>query len=411
MTTSKRRLLLLSYAFPPATAPEAMLSAKRAGNVPGWPADVICAAPFHPGMGNDQDMAAYAESRFGRVVRLSPAVRLPLHRLGVLAHLPDPMRLLNGQALRRATALHREAPFDAVLTWSTYYSVHLVGLALQRRLGLPWLAHMSDPWVDNPFVSYGGIAGAVNRRLERMVIERADRVLMTTPETVDLVMAKYPPGWRERVVVIPHGYEPQLYSGARPAAVHGRRLVLRYLGNFYGIRTPEPLFAALKIALELEPRAFADVVVEIFGKLDAGMDRTPLARSLPEGFVRVMPSVGYRQSLELMETADLLLIVDAPARLSVFLPSKLVDYLGAGRPIVSLTPPGASRRVTEEAGFWAASPDDPEAAARALLDALAAIRAGQAAARCDESYSVAATGRRLAEVLENVMGSRLASGG
>ena len=58
---------------------------------------------------------------------------------------------------------------------------------------------------------------------------------------------------------------------------------------------------------------------------------------------------------ELMETADLLLIVDAPARLSVFLPSKLVDYLGARRPILSLTPEGAARRVTREAGFWAAS--------------------------------------------------------
>ena len=47
---SSARLLLLSYAFPPATAPEAMLSAKRAGNLPGWDVEVIAAAPFHPGM-------------------------------------------------------------------------------------------------------------------------------------------------------------------------------------------------------------------------------------------------------------------------------------------------------------------------------------------------------------------------
>lgn len=380
-----------------------MLSAKRAGNISGWEAEAICAAPFHPGMGNDQDMAAYAEARFSRVERLAPAVRLPLHRLGKLAHLPDTMRVLNGQALRRAIARHREAPFDAVLTWSTYHSVHLVGLSLKRRLGLPWLAHMSDPWVDNPFVNHSGLAGAVNRRLERKVIEAADRLLLTTPETVDLVMAKYPETWRQRVVVIPHGFEPALYSSSTPPPLEGRPLVLRYLGNFYGIRTPEPLFAALRVALERAPDALAGVVVEIVGKLDPGMADTALARSLPNGLVRVMPPVGYRRSLELMETADLLLIVDAPARLSVFLPSKLVDYLGAGRPIVSLTPQGASRRVTLDAGFWAAPPEDPEASAEALLVAIAALRGGAAVSRSNDDYSVASTGRQLAEVLQSVV--------
>ena len=32
---------------------------------------------------------------------------------------------------------------------------------------MPWLAHMSDPWVDNPFVTYGALSGALNRSLER----------------------------------------------------------------------------------------------------------------------------------------------------------------------------------------------------------------------------------------------------
>lgn len=403
-----QRLLLMSYAFPPATAPEAMLSAKRAGNIPGWKSDVICAAPFHPGMGNDPDMAEYAAARFGRIERLAPAVRLPLHRLGALAHLPDAMRVLNGQAVRRAVAMHRDKPFDAVLSWSTYHSVHLAALAVKRKIGLPWLAHLSDPWVDNAFVRYGAFTAAVNRRLERSVMAAADRILFTTPETVGLVMAKYPPAWRERTIVIPHGYEPALYSRASPAPLQGRPLMLRYLGNFYGVRSPEPLLGALHAVLRREAGKLDGVTVEIVGRLDPGMADTPLARSLPQGLVRVVPPVGYRQSLELMETADLLLIVDAPAQLSVFLPSKLVDYLGARRPILSLTPPGAARRVTLEAGYWAASPDDPEAAAAALLAALAAVRTGARPGDAVEAYSVGATGRVLADVLADLLASRSA---
>ena len=399
----KPRLLLLSYAFPPATAPEAMLSAKRAANLDGWDVEVIAAAPFHPGHGNDADMAAWVEQRFAAIHRMTPAVRLPFHRLGTLAHLPDPMRLINRQAVRLAQRLHDKQPFDAMLSWSTYHSVHLAALELKKRTGLPWLAHMSDPWVDNPFVTYGGLTGALNRSYERAVIGGCDRVLFTTPETVELVMAKYPPEWRTRAVVIPHGYDPSLYSGKKPPPSENRPLTVRYLGNFYGARSPEPLYAALAEISARSPRALDGVRFEIVGRLDEGMSDTPAARALPPALVATVPQVGYAKSLEMMETADLLLIVDAPARLSVFLPSKLVDYLGSGRPIVSLTPPGASRRVTEQVGFWAADPQDAPGCADALMHALAAVRSGAALSADVSAYSARVTADALAAVLAEVM--------
>ncbi len=392
----------MSYAFPPATAPEAMLSAKHAGNIPGWDVEVIAAAAFHPGMGNDPGMAEYSARRFLAVHRLTPRFKLPWHRLGLAGHLPDAMRFLNGQARALAQRLHATDPFDAILSWSTYHSVHLAARDVQRRTGLSWLAHMSDPWVDNAYVSYSRIGGAINRRYEGQVIGGCDRVLFTTPETVDLVMAKYPAEWRDKAVVIPHGYDPALYSGRVPGPRDGRPLIVRYLGNFYGVRTPEPLFKALGRMLDDNPLVLDDVVVEIVGKLDPDMAESAAARGLPEGLVQVLPPVGYRQSLELMETADLLLIVDAPAELSVFLPSKLVDYIGARRPILSLTPFGASRRVTEEAGFWSAPPGDVEGCASAFVAALEGVRSGKSLAIAMPQYTVDATGQRLAEVLAGV---------
>jgi hypothetical protein len=73
-----------------------------------------------------------------------------------------------------------------------------------------------------------------------------------------------------------------------------------------------------------------------------------------EEVVRIRPVVPYRRSLQLMTDYDALLLVDAPlirARESVFLPSKLVDYLGSGTPIIALTPlRGSSARVVTTTG-------------------------------------------------------------
>src|SRR6185295_17513419 len=393
-----QRLLALSYAFPPMTLPEAILSAKRLGNLPGWRADVIAADNFQPGMGDDRELAAYAQAAVNSVTRLRPRLNVPWHRLGIVGRLPDGLRALTGQAVRAAEAL-APARYGAMLSWSSWHSVHLAALRLKRRHPrLPWLAHFSDPWTDNPFAAHGGVTRAINRALERAVMRGADRILFTTPETVALVMAKYPHDMRRKVRVIPHGFDPALYGRHSPPA--SARKIFRYIGNFYGLRSPEPLFRALAAALARRPQLADAMSVEIVGRLDAGMDETGAAKALPAGLVRILPPVDYRPSLALMQSAHVLLVVDAPIAHSVFLPSKLVDYLGARRPIVGLTPPGASARILRDCGFPVADPTDAEAGATALLTALATADAAPAVDVGD--YSAATTGAALAKVLAEV---------
>src|SRR4029453_1744450 len=60
--------------------------------------------------------------------------------------------------------------------------------------------------------------------------------------------------------------------------------------------------------------------------------------------------VPYRGALGLMCGADALLHVDVPTDRRYFRPSKLVEYLGANRPIVAFCSPGAGERFAREAG-------------------------------------------------------------
>jgi len=133
---------------------------------------------------------------------------------------------------------------------------------------------------------------------------------------------------------------------------------------------------------------------------------SPAFRSLPPGLVKVLPPVDYRTSLALMRSADLLLNIDAPFKNSIFLPSKLVDYIGAERPVLGISPTGTASRVIRELGGWVAAPDEPETVAATLELVLPQIERGRGASWGDpairRSYAASAVTETFVALIQQV---------
>ena len=292
--------------------------------------------------------------------------------------MPDEFRRWVPRAVGATLAKLAETGFrpDIVASFGEPMSDHLVGLELKRRLGVPWLAHFSDPWSDNPFRAGRFLTRPIDRSLEARVVEAADRVVFTSNETRDLVMRKYPAHWRMKTAVLAHAYDPALYP---PSAAKDRTIVVRHIGSFYGRRTPLPLLRAL---LAIDRRTLDGVRFELVGRTPLWLPFHPAWRALPDGLVRREGFVPYSRSLSLMSASDLLLVIDAPSELSVFLPSKLIDYLGARVPVMGIVPPGTSASLLHRMGGITADTRRPREVVAALENALAEIaqrRAGSAA--------------------------------
>ena len=75
-----------------------------------------------------------------------------------------------------------------------------------------------------------------------------------------------------------------------------------------------------------------------------------------------------------MLDADMLLILDAPFDISVFFPSKLVDYIGAQKPILAITPEGSCADIVREAGGLVYSPDTIESIQNGIKSAIKSLR-------------------------------------
>lgn len=252
---------------------------------------------------------------------------------------------------------------DVLVTFGQPMVDHLAGLSIKRKTGVRWIAHFSDPWADNPLDPKAGDW----RTSEERVLQAADLTIFTSQETVDLVYAKYPPSWHAKARVLPHAYDASIYPESNQG---NERLTVRYLGNLFAGRGPEPLFQALAILRDHSPALIERSRFEFIGEAPRDFCTHPLIAQLPSGCVEFFPKVSYLQSLALAKSADLLLNIDAPAETSVFLPSKLVDYIGAGRPIFGITPPGAAAGLIGDLGGWTADPRDPSQIAAQLIGAL-----------------------------------------
>lgn len=372
------RVLAVSYVLPPSLYPQAIQVGRLLAHCSAEIGAVCGTTTGRPGL--DYDFGLGKALAFRLEVSFLPRLSGLAHQLArrfapFYARVPDEYRSwvpLAEAAIRAHLERTGFAP-DVLATFGEPMSDHLVGLQLKKQMGLRWIAHFSDPWVDNPFRRRETLARHVNVRLESSVISEADRVIFTSKETLDLVMRKYPDEWRSKAVVLPHSFDPSLYPN--PIKPTGP-LTVRYLGSFYGRRSPVPLFRALKILVSREPKVLEGTRFELIGSMPNRMRKHSSLKRLPEGLIRLRESVPYSESLKLMATSDLLLVIDAPDDLSVFLPSKLIDYLGAQVPVLGIVPPGAAAKLLARLDAPAIDPRNPEQVASALRSML-----GQAANR------------------------------
>jgi hypothetical protein len=429
MTTARARgsaphpapkLLAVSFAYPPLAYPRSIQVARLLKYAHAATA-LVCAD--EEDARRDPTIEPEAESFLAACLRVPFAVsgarrlakrlayRLSKPLWARLHYAPDKYGAWRPAAVRAAAAYLAAANFRpaALVTFAQPFTDHLVGLELKRRYGLPWVAHFSDPWTDNPFSNYDARTRRINLGLERAVVEAADRTVFTSRETVEMVFAKYPEELRRRARVLPQCFDPELYGSEETDA--GEALVVRYVGNFYGTRSPEPLLRALSAVLAENSAALDGVRFELIGQHDPQLVREAGGDRLPEGLFHVRPAVTYRESLRLMRAADGLLVIDAPADVSVFLPSKLIDYLGAGRPILGLTPPGAAASLVEQLGGPVAHPSDTAAAKSALVSFLAQLRGERrgerrpwGAAEVRRRYEAAQVAGEFDEIIGEIVG-------
>ncbi len=370
------RLLTLSWCMPPIVMPRSIQVSRLLAALAdlGWETDVVCVDPASLRSGILLDKSL--EQPAGGMVKKFPVpsmedwitVRGLIRLFPSLGLLPDTKRVWEKAAFRQCQLLAEMNKYSAFISFAQPWTDHLAGLRFKRLYQLPWVAHFSDPWADNPFVKASPRVIKKQFEMEYNVVNAADAVVFVSSQTADFVMNKYPVDWRTKVRVIPHGFESFSREDDHPARTHERKVEFLYTGSFYGLRTPVNLLRAAA-QLNRKPGYENRFMLRFAGQNMEQFKQTAYDLGLENLTVFEGP-VSFARSQELSIQSDILLVIDAPSESpSVFLPSKLVDYLAFEKPILGITPlNGASADLITRLGCPVVDPLDVDGITRSLQE-------------------------------------------
>lgn len=366
------KVLFLSYCMPPLKYPRSIQISRLLKNMPVKPSVIYADEQNNQDLTILPDMDQYVKDKIqipyeqdNRYINYAKRVLLPL-----IYNTPDIQKFWSNQLFKAAKDYIKENCPEIVVTFGQPMSVHLAGLKLKKEFpNLKWVAHFSDPWVDNPLNKKGFFTRKYNESLENNVFQKADKLLFTSNETIELILKRYNnPEIMDKLKYLPHAYDENLYN-YELNSVKNSNFTISYVGGFYSQRSPKPLFEAILKIKNIDQSLLDNTKFKIVGNLGRHQSLLMQYKEILK-YIDFCDNVPYQESLEIMLESDLLLIIDAPAEKSVFFPSKLVDYIGSKKPIIGITPKGTSAEIIKDLGGITADPLDVDSIVQMIMDVL-----------------------------------------
>jgi glycosyltransferase involved in cell wall biosynthesis len=459
-STEMRRVLFISYSFPPNTEMGAHSCAQIARYLPlyGWEPVVLTVREKHiddkylgrndEGRVNDPDLVirtyklphpsdiyrrfksrppAGKPSQDSDRKAVSPrdgakdksALRAARDLLHSLSCVPDKY---NGWLIPAVAAGLRaiiQTRAGLICSSAPYFTSHLAGYWLALLTGLPWVAHFRDPWITGMHAGLrpDEICFKINRALERMTISRADAVVCVTEEHAALMRAAYDQMPASKFAVVMNGFDglewqefiesiPPGDPGEGHAADAPRKFRITYAGNLYMNRDPAPVFRALRTLIECGEIVRDEVSVELIGSCESSEGRGMadiVSEAGIEGCVEMTGMLSHSETLRRLLQSDLLLLL--AEGLVIQIPGKTFEYLKTRRPILALTGEGAvATLLRRTGGAWVVSPDDQQGVINAVRECYRLWKCGLPGPAPDplivESFDRRRTTAQIAELLD-----------
>ncbi len=342
-------LLFVSIAFPPKYDSEGLQVAKyfkylsEECKVNGVPIDVVTSAVptlFMPVDNSLKDADSGYRQKIELFIRENKYWNFICRRIAPhLIDRPDSKHHFFHQWKKVVKQL-KEKP-SIIYSRSFPTSSAVMAMKLKEFYKVPWVMHLSDPWVDDPTIKLSSKAIKINSEFEVQCFEKADKICLTSDQTIDFYALKYPQH-KHKLTFFPNVYD-SVDIPEKSIKNTNEKLRVVYTGGMAGVRSPEPF---LKAILQLPENVKSNIEFIFSGFADR--NNAAIFDKYKDESIRFIGSKGtYKEAIQLQQTADVLLLIDFPIKerkLRMFFLSKLLDYMIARRYIVATSGEGSACR-------------------------------------------------------------------
>lgn len=263
--------------------------------------------------------------------------------------IPDARRGWYRYAVRDGLEIIRKHDVAAIYSSSPPYTCSLIARALKRKTGVPWIAGFRDPW--RGFLSTPKrwwLPDAIDRSYERSTFVECDRMEVAWRGILKDFAAKYPEVDTSKVHYLPNGFDSADFPSVE--VVDHSTFTITYTGSMYGKRNPEQFLEAVASLVhrgDLPLDAFTLQFIGRFGaEIRAMFEHPALQRN-----ITVREYLPHSESVRhLFQSDALLMIVDDFVGNDEIVPGKVFEYIGSGKPIITIAPEGAVAEVIRETG-------------------------------------------------------------
>jgi hypothetical protein len=347
-------LVLLAYHYPPLVGPASERAASFARHLPGlgWETTVVTArsARYHRSAGHEGPPVRTVRTRSPEPGRLLARVRpseeagapvLAGHGLAERArrlvrdyvYVPDAQAPWIPFAAHAARREAERAERPVLMSTSVPYSAHLAAMRAARRTGAPWMAELRDPWAltGEDVRPRSRLRRRIDWGMEARVVAAATGVVVTSERTREDMLRAHP-SLAGRIWVVRNGFEPVADAGPPPGPAEPLELV--HSGSVPPGVAVEPLLRGLDRLAKAEPESLR---LRVLGPAEPWRAAAAALGGLDwlwlEGVVT--PEAARRA----VASASACVLVRPGAGERHVVAAKLVDYLGARRPVLAAIAP------------------------------------------------------------------------
>ncbi|RKE95237.1 glycosyltransferase family 4 protein [Ichthyenterobacterium magnum] len=360
---AKKKVLIITYYWPPAGGPGVQRWLKFVKYLPEYDIDPIVYCPKNP------NYAIIDESLSSGIPKEVTIIKQPIREPYRLASLlskksskeissgvipkqekqtfiqklllyvrgnffiPDARKNWVKPSVKYLSDYIKKEQIETIITTGPPHSLHLIGLQLKEQLGVKWIADFRDPWTTIGYhkkLKLSKSSQKKHKQFEHDVLNAANQIIVTSENTKQEFALKT----NKPITVITNGYDTHHIE--KP--VKDSKFTLSHIGSLLSERNPKQLWEALSELINENESFNKSFQLNLIGVVSEDVIQT-LKNFKLSHHINNVGYVLHDEALKAQMQSRVLLMVEINSEdTKAIIPGKLFEYMASHTPIIAVGP-------------------------------------------------------------------------